>query len=220
VPEKSPKEEPHVLVEAEKIIQKKQFAKGIHQLLAQTYGAPFRLSMYRRTTISLPDYWLEMLDKVRDLTQIEFRDEVTEMRQEIDTLRNRLEFIEQELSSSKEIIDELRTEVYRRPVIKQTELATVGELCKAYVEMVSTINIVRQVLLVEVKNLTTIWTIIDTTPFEDSLRTPIYEAQIKILSTLKEDIPLDFYVLNVSELSENEKTESTVPANAQLLWER
>lgn len=220
MPEKSPKEEPHVLVEAEKIIQKKQFAKGIHQLLAQTYGAPFRLSMYRRTTISLPDYWLEMLDKVRDLTQIEFRDEVTEMRQEIDTLRNRLEFIEQELSSSKEIIDELRTEVYRRPVIKQTELATVGELCKAYVEMVSTINIVRQVLLVEVKNLTTIWTIIDTTPFEDSLRTPIYEAQIKILSTLKEDIPLDFYVLNVSELSENEKTESTVPANAQLLWER
>jgi len=218
VSEKASKEEPRVLVEAEKIIQKEQFGKGVHQPLAQPYEAPFGVSTHRqRAIVSLPDYWYQMLASIRRFPQIEFGDEITEMRREIDTLRYRTESVEQELSSCKQTIDELRKEVYGRP---STKLASVGELCEAYVEIVSGINIVRQVFLCETNNIATIWTIIDATPFEDSLRTPIYDAQVKILSTLKENIPLDFYVLNVSELSEGEELKGIIPSNAKLVWEQ
>ena len=219
--EKASKEEPHVLVEAEKIIQKKQPGKGVHHPLAQPYEAPFRVSTHRRRAIvSLTDYWFEMLDRVRDLTQIEFRDEVTDMKREIDSLRISMATMNRELSSYKQTIDKLCETVYGSLSTQQTKATRVDELCKDYVDMVSTIEVVRRILLVEDSGVTTIWTIIDAPPFEDSLRTPIYEAQIKILSTLKENIPLDFYVLNLSEISEDEELESIVPSNAKLVWER
>lgn len=213
------KKQPDILDEVERIVQKRGSTKGIPLELRPTPRRFPRVSPQYvfRTRMQLVDYWDEIMAKIRDIPQTEFLDEITEMRREIDTLRYRTESVKQELSSCKQTIDELCKEVYGRA---STKLASVGELCKAYVEIVSGINIVRQVFLSETNNIATIWTIIDATPFEDSLRTPIYDAQVKILSTLKEDIPLDFYVVNVSELSEGEELEGITPSNAKLVWER
>lgn len=96
----------------------------------------------------------------------------------------------------------------------------VEQLCQHYVNRVSAIDIVREVLLVETDEITTVWTIIDAPPFEDSVREPVYQAQLQILRELEGDTVLDFYVLNVSELPKKEKLERIVPPDARLLWRR
>ena len=216
--ERYARKEPNILDEAEKVLQKKQFGKGAPPALRPAYRRfPQVPPHIRLTKVSLPDYWLEMLARVRDLPQTEFRDEVTEIRREIDTLRMSMESIKQDLSSCKQTIDKLHIEVYGKPI---AELTGVSELCKAYLEIVSNIDIVRQVFLVESKDATIIWTIVAAPPFEDSLRTPIYDAQVKILSSIKEATRLDFYVLNARELSEDVEIDSIIPSNGKLVWKR
>ena len=118
---------------------------------------------------------------------------------------------------TQQFIRELTSKLSEATFAVITEL---GQLCEDYVERVSTLRIVRKVLLVETEDIPTIWTIIDSTPFEDSVREPIYQAQLQVLRALEGTTLLDFYVLNVSELPEDEELDNVVPANAKLLWER
>ena len=205
--------EPKVLTEAAEIVQKR-FNKEESLTLLSAHAPYFRGSSYRfQTEVSPLEYWRGMLARPRELLQIDLLDETAEMRQEISTLKR-------ELSSHKQAIDELRKLVHGGLAIKPTTPVTIDELCKNYVEIVSTISIVRQVFLVESKDVLTIWTIIDAPPFEDSLRTPIYKAQLDILSALKENTTLDFYILNVLELSKDENLQGIIPSDAKLVWER
>lgn len=212
------KKEFDVLGGAVKIAQK-GFGKGTPPVLRSPYERSLCVSPYKfRTEVLLLEYWREMLSRVRTFTPTEFRDEVAEMRHEIDILHARVESVRQHLLSYKETVDELCKEVYGRSTTKTNELATIGELCKAYASIVSTINIALQVLLVQTEEVATIWTIIDAPSFNDLLRTPIYDAQVQILGSLRKNIPLDFCVLNVSELPEDEKLESIIPSNAKPIW--
>ncbi len=96
----------------------------------------------------------------------------------------------------------------------------IDKLCKQYTDKVSHIKAVNEVLVVEEEQITTIWTIINSPPFEDSLREPIYEAQSHILRSLRQDIPLDFYVLNEAELTPDQKLSDIIPANSIRIWRR
>ena len=96
----------------------------------------------------------------------------------------------------------------------------IDKLCEEYVDEVSDIKAVREILVVEEEDVTTIWTIIKATPFEDSIREPIYAAQLQILRSLEQDIPLDFYVLNESELLADEKLTDIIPSHARTIWRR
>jgi hypothetical protein len=124
----------------------------------------------------------------------------------------------QELTSSKKTTEELSKKV--NEIHSPVETNEVTKLCESYVEIVSTIDIVHRVLFVKDEDGATIWTIIDAPPFEDSLRTPIYEAQLKILSSAKEGIFLDFHVLNVSELSKNQNIEDIISSDFDVIWPR
>lgn len=222
MPESPIKKEPNVLEEVERIMLKKQFGTGVlhpsrllrREQLLQTRQYTSRLRALQ------PDLWREIIARVRTLPPAEFRDEVADMKREIDTLRIGMATMNRELSSYKQTIDKLCKTVYESPSKEQTKSTRVDKLCKDYVDIVSSIDVVRQILLVEDKDITTIWTIIDAAPFESSLRTPIYDAQVKIFSVLEEDIALDFYVLNISELPEKQELESIIPPSAKLVWKQ
>jgi len=180
-----------------------------------------RESVYSRYTLqtnALFQNWLEILYKGRDLPRTEFRDDVTELKQEIDTLRTTVHSLTQEFASSKRRIDKLSRKVDE--IHSPLKGDTIAKLSTAYVKMVSTIDIVQKVTLVETADVATIWTIIDAPAFEDPLRTPIYDAQLHIFSKLKDHISLDFNVLNISELPENQGPDSIIPADAKIIWER
>jgi len=194
-----------ILEEAERIVRKKGFPERATSTIPLGYKQIFRVSPPEVWTQYL-DYWNKILTRARYTPPVEFVDEFASMKSEIDTLRNRVKLLEKE--------------VYEKLPIEQTKLISVNELCKAYIEIVSAFDIVHKVLLVEDEDVATIWTIIDAPQFEDSFRTPIYEAQLKILRSIKEDLLLDFHVLNVSELSEEQNIDDIIPSSYDVLWQR
>ena len=220
--ERLSKKEPDVWSEIDKILQKEQFGKAWSPELQPASRWVLREPSHTRYTYlasrALLQNWLEIFNKARDLPRAEFIDDITELRQEIDTLYITVDSLRQELASSKRRINELSKKIDEIHPLVETN--TIAKLCEAYVKIVSSIGMVQKVIVVETMDVTTIWTIIDAPPFEDSLRTPIYDAQLHILSMLKDHVSLDFNVLNVSELPENQEPYSIIPANTRLIWER
>lgn len=119
---------------------------------------------------------------------------------------------------TKESLEELASKL--RDTLLSIAITDIDKLCSEYVDKVSNIKVVREILVVEEEEATTIWTIIKSPPFEDSLREPIYAAQSQVLRSLGQDITLDFYVLNESELPSDEKLSEIIPSNARLIWQR
>ncbi len=156
--------------------------------------------------------------KSSDSPQFDPRDEITKVRQEIETVRNSVEFLAKELSSCKEMIAGLQQGGYGGPSGEQAEARSIDKLCNNYVSIVETVGIARQVFLVEDDNVAALWTIIEA-PSEDSLRAS-YDEEVALLKTLEQNMPVDFYVLDTSELSEGETVESIMPSGAKLVWER
>ncbi len=78
----------------------------------------------------------------------------------------------------------------------------------------------KKIFVVETNNGLLCWTIIDAEPFDSTLREPIYDAQVKIYKEMKEDLALDFHVLNLSELHDRQELESILPPSAKLIWQR
>lgn len=118
---------------------------------------------------------------------------------------------------SKESLEELPTKIRELVSIATTG---VDSLCREYIDKVSAIEVVREILVVKGEKVTTVWTIINTPPFEDSVREPIYTAQLQILRSLEQVIPIDFYILNESELPSDEKLSDVIPSNARSIWRR
>lgn len=93
-------------------------------------------------------------------------------------------------------------------------------VCQGYLESVRDIDIVQAVYLITARETSMLWTIIDAPPFEDSLRQPIYSAQLEVLRKLDRSMVVDFYIINLQELPENKNLASIIPHNAALLWRR
>lgn len=203
---------PPVLNEIERILQKKL---GAERLLPRQriLSEPLHTGRVIYLSRELSQRWAGIVGSIRDLPASEFQDDVAELKREVDVLRLNVESI-------KNTIDDLSSEIRDIRSTIQTSTATITELCRAYVEAVSNIDTVQQVLLSQDEEGAIMWTIIDAPPFEDSLRTPIYEAQLRILRAVEGDALLDFHVLNVSELPRNQDVQEIIPPDFNVLWQR
>jgi len=210
---------PPVQNEIDKILQKK-FGAEQPSSRQRIVSEPSHTGYATYVSRELFQRWMAILGKVRDLPVSEFQDDVVELRHEVDVLRLSMESIKHAWSTVENTMERLSREINDIRSTIQTSNATITVLCRAYVEAVSNIDLVQQVLLSQDEEGATLWTIIDAPPFEDSLRAPIYEAQLKILRTMKEDSLLDFHVLNASELPQNQSVEEIIPSNFDIIWKR
>ena len=101
-----------------------------------------------------------------------------------------------------------------------TALRDIDTICAEYLAEITEIESLREILVVEEEEVTTVWTIIKAPPFDDSVREPIYAAQLNIMRSLEQDIPIDFYILNESELPSDKKLSDIIPCNARSIWRR
>ena len=210
-----------ILDEVDRITHKESSDKGacapIRKGFPTVYSRPRHLEVVKPSTI---DNWLRILSVARSIPPTALIDEFTNMKLVLGTLRREVNTLKQESSISKKTMAELSKKVQEiRSVILPT-IPNLDELTNAYIQIVSSINIVHKVLVVETTEAATIWTIIDAPPFEDSYRDLVYDAQIEIFNMTKEDIPLDFYILNVSELVNKQELDKIIPSNSKLVWER
>jgi len=223
MPESLARKAPGIWRELESILKREQVGTA---RVADSESALYRVlkgaSHIRHTRLARVsvENWLEIRDKARSFPSLEFRDDFTELRRDTDVLRARIEVLSKELVSTKTKVQELSQEVLKLRADRKTETTAIDEICKSYVEGVKKLDVVREVLLsrCEDDDVSVIWTIIEGPPFDDSVRLPIYEAQLKILKSLKEDTPVDFHVLNLSEFPEKQSVENILPPDTDMLW--
>ena len=96
---------------------------------------------------------------------------------------------------------------------------TVEQFINQYIAVIESIPLVKKVYVTESEDICVIWTIIEATPFEDSLRDPIYNAQLEIFRNLPEDLQIDFRIVNLSEFSDDESIDDFLPQNSYISWE-
>ena len=109
-------------------------------------------------------------------------------------------------------------EVKAKPEKRAT--AGVKAAIKEYVDKVTTLPQVKEVLVARDEEGATIWTVIEAPPFEFSSEEPIYEAELEVLRDSPDDVLLDVRVLNVAELPGREGVAEFIPAQARLVWRR
>lgn len=214
-----------ILEEAEEIRQKQVTGQPHKESISLIQShLIYRLRMQRHI-IDVPKYlpsniWRELLLKTREFPKPEFQDDISELRQEVDTLKLEVKSLAKRLESSNLEIVELSKKISRENAICQATTVSLDKLCNAYVEMVSKIDIVKKIYIVDTTNGLLCWTIIDTEPFDSTLLEPIYDAQVKIYREKEDDLALDFHVLNLSELHDSKELESVLPPSAKLVWQR
>lgn len=203
---------------ADGILQKKDFAKSVPPPAIKRfhfYAKAIRDQVHSaRTSSLLRYYWQSTLIEPHELRRIEFIDTTGELSRDMANLRNE---VETEIADLRERVESVEHELAS---IRKSRVAIIDELCRAYVQIVNSINEVVKVLLVEDEDVAEIWTIIDAPPFEDQLRIPVYDAQLETLRSSQVEIPVEFHVLNLLEISDKRALERIIPPHARLIWQR
>ena len=119
-----------------------------------------------------------------------------------------------------EKVNRIKELLAKSGVQSRVHVTNTDMIFQKYVENVSAVKVVHKVMLVKSADTYTIWTIIQAPPFEDSLRDPIYKAQMSAYRALENDVIVDFRTLNISEFSEGTNLSSIVPSNAKIVFER
>ncbi len=185
-----------------------------------TSALRLRVQWHSEPKYLVSNIWRELLEKTRNYPKTEFRDDISELRQEVDTLKLMIKSLTKNIESSNKIIDDLSREIHQEHAVLQTTSTSLKSLCNGYVKIVRNIEIVKAIYFVDNIHGLSCWTIIDSEPFDSELRAPIYDAQLKIYQDMKEGMALDFHVLNLSELHDRQKLESILPPSANLVWHR
>jgi len=98
-------------------------------------------------------------------------------------------------------------------------LSDLDRLAKNYAKKVSAFPYVKEIGLAKFEGISTIWTIIDSPPFEDAVRLPIYDAQFLVLRAVPEGLSLDFRIINIRETESNQDPKESFPSNMKIIWQ-
>ena len=157
--------------------------------------------------------WRDLLLKTRNYPKPEFRDEISELRQEVDTLKVMVRTLTNTTTGlSKENKD-------IREYLHTTE-TYIDNLCKSYIQILNSIEIAKELYTTYTNSGIICWTIVDTEPFNSNLLEPIYNAQVDIYTKMESTLALDFRVLNLKELNNSKELLNILPPSAKLIWRR
>ena len=213
-----------ILEEAEEIRQKQKIGQP-HKESIDLIQRRLTYELRAQLPSILPRYsasniWRELLLKTREFPKHGFQDDISELRQEVNTLKLEVKSLAKRLGSSNLEIVELSKKTKKESYTQQPIAASLDKLCNSYVEMVSKIDIVKRIYVADTTNGLVCWTIVDTEPFDSTMLEPIYDAQVKIYREKEDDLALDFHVFNLSELHDSKELESVLPPSAELVWQR
>lgn len=157
--------------------------------------------------------WRDLLLKTRNYPKPEFRDDFSELRQEVDKLKVTVISLTKTIGKlSKENKDILEyshaTETY------------IDSLCKTYIQTINSIEIVKELYTTQTDSGIICWTIVDAEPFNSTILEQIYNAQVYIYSKMESTLALEFRVVNLKELNDSKKLLNILPPSAKLIWQR
>ena len=144
------------IVEEAEDIRQKQLTRQPHKesidLIQSQLFYAFRMQRYTNVPrYFASDIWRELLEKTRKFPKHEFQDDISELRQEVDTLKLEVKSLVKRLESSNLEIVELSKKISKENSIRQATTASLDKLCNSYIEMVSKVEIVKKYLLLRPK---------------------------------------------------------------------
>ena len=157
--------------------------------------------------------WRDLLLKTRNYPKPEFRDDVSELRQEVDKLKVMVISLTNTIGKlSKENKDVRKyshnTETY------------IDSLCKTYIQKIKDFEIAKELYTSQNDSGIICWAIVDTEPFNSTLLEQIYDAQVYIYSKMENTLALEFRVVNLKELNNYNDLLNFLPPSAKLIWQR
>ena len=157
--------------------------------------------------------WRDLLLKTRNYPKPEFRDDVSELRQEVDKLKVMVISLTNTIGKlSKENKDVRKyshnTETY------------IDSLCKTYIQKIKDFEIAKELYTSQNDSGIICWAIVDTEPFNSTLLEQIYDAQVYIYSKMENTLALEFRVVNLKELNNYNDLLNFLPSSAKLIWQR
>lgn len=156
-----------------------------------------------------------------DIPELGVMDDIAELKQTALNINRKSIRIIELLSNVPNIhkeLSEIKTLIRAKLEETRTDFIGANEIIQEYIELIKVIDIVKQVYMFESGGCHNLWTVIDAPSFEDELRYPIYEAQMKIIAKNSRDNPVDFYILNINEMQEDKRIGDALPVNSILIW--
>jgi len=150
-----------------------------------------------------------------DPSQSEFHNEISRIWREIEGLRESVESLRRELTSFHNIMG-ISPGISPDQYPAEPAPERIEAQCHSYVDLISDITIVRQVLLTQTEQVATIWTIVADPPADDSPDRLTYDDERHTLAILKHNMPLNLEILTISELASTEQLQTE---DVKLIWQ-
>lgn len=157
--------------------------------------------------------WRDLLLKTRNYPKPEFRDDVSELRQEVDKLKVMV-------ISLTNTIGKLSKENKDIREYSHTTETYIDSLCKTYIQIINSTKIAKELYTTQTDSGIICWTIVDAEPFNSNLLEQIYNAQVYIYSKMESTLALEFRVVNLKELNDSKELLNILPPSAKLIWQR
>ena len=143
--------------------------------------------------------------------------EIARIWTEIKTLHESLDSIRQELAFIKDAINDSSHAPFNDQNAEPISMPNPEEHGLVYAQQVSTIDIVRKVMLTQDEGNPIIWTIVEDPPPVDSPQKLPYDDQLDTLQILQYNMPLNLDILNTSKAQRRKQLREP---NAKIIWER
>jgi hypothetical protein len=157
--------------------------------------------------------WYDLLSKTRNYPKPAFLDEISEVRQEVDTLK----VMVRTLTNTVTVLLKEKKDI--REYLHATE-TNIDNLCKSYIQMLNSIEIAKELYTTDTNSGIICWTIVDAEPFNSNLLEPIYNAQVDIYTKMESTLALEFRVVNLKEINDSKELLNILPPSAKLIWQR
>ncbi|MBM2825876.1 MAG: hypothetical protein HW402_1540 [Dehalococcoidales bacterium] len=135
----------------------------------------------------------------------------------IKTLGESLDAIKQEMTSLKDAFSDLSRTLSGDQNAGPSRMPDPDECYHFYAREVSTISIVRKVMLTGSAESPTVWTIIDNPPRQDSPLKTSYDDERNTLEILKFNMPLNLDIVNASQAQRRKQLREP---GAKIIWQR
>ncbi len=136
---------------------------------------------------------------------------------EIKTLSESLDAIRQEITSLKEAFGDFSRTLSGGQNAGLSRMSDSEECYHVYAREVSTIDIVRKVVLTGTAETTIVWTIVDNPPRQDLTLRASYDDQLNTLEILKQNMPMHLDILNTSQAQRRKQLRGP---GTRVIWER
>lgn len=97
-------------------------------------------------------------------------------------------------------------------------ISNMDELCRAYISMISQIDVVKRACIKRDGDELFLWTVIDAVPFDSAVTEPIYRAIATLYERISEKLLLDFDIINLAELRDKSELEKIIPQKALAIY--